>query len=460
MQIRFLLLVSLPGCVTASSDTAAPGGSTPDTTEPVVPIEDPTFGATDLTATPHPDIGSLVVVSWRQTGALEGRIAFREPDGEWLYTPALSVADGARGEAILAGIPYDTALTWHVEGTLDGAAITAEQHAARTDPLPEGLPAPELLVAQPDAWGATDRYLLTSINARAGGWTSGTYWKIILDRQGRILWALETPDGNWSIFLRISHDGDDILWDEATYWSQFDAGAGSRIHRMKLDGTIIESIDAPGLHHAFVELADGTLVWGAANLSTENLRRRTPDGKTEDFWTCRDSFSVDYCQSNTLYWHEPTDTFLYSFYTNSSIVQLDQDGQTLNYWGQNPSWSFSPEESRFSWQHGVSFLDDGHLLLSTHTTSGALETVTREYELDEDSQILRETWSFGVGEGIHADTAGEAHRLGSGNTLHNYGSSGRLREVTPAGEIVWDVDWSGDHLLGRSVFIDDLYLFL
>ena len=99
--------------------------------------------------------------------------------------------------------------------------------------------------------------------------------------------------------MRISHDGDDILWDEATYWSSFDAGEASEIHRMKIDGTIVESVPAPGLHHAFVELADESLVWGAADFSSETLRKRTPDGKTEDLWTCFDSFQVDYCQSNT-----------------------------------------------------------------------------------------------------------------------------------------------------------------
>ena len=86
----------------------------------------------------------------------------------------------------------------------------------------------------------------------------------------------------------------------------------------------------------------------------------------------------------------------------------------------------------------------------------------REYDIDDDGQVLNQIWSFGVGEGVHARTAGEAHRLENGNTLHNYGSAGRLREVTDAGEVVWDVAW--DHggqnrLIGRSIFTDSLYNF-
>ena len=294
---------------------------------------------------------------------------------------------------------------------------------------------------------------------------------------GRYVWALETPDEHWSIFLRQSRDGTEILWDEATYWSSFSGdGEDGQVHRMKIDGTITASVATPGLHHAFVELGDGRLAWGDASADWyEDLVEYAPSGEIVTVWSCEDFLSTldlpegmseeeqwkyNYCESNTLYWHEETDTFLYSFYTNSSVIELDQSGNTLHYWGQNPSWDFEPSSSQFSWQHGAHFLEDGHILLSTHTTAGELETVVREYVVNEETQALEEVWSFGEGEGIHADTAGEAHRLDNGNTLHNYGSSAHLREVNPGGEIVWEVDWSGNRLLGRSVFLEDLYNFL
>jgi len=90
---------------------------------------------------------------------------------------------------------------------------------------------------------------------------------------------------------------------------------------------------------------------------------------------------------------------------------------------------------------------------------GDWETAAREYEVDDASETLVEVWNFGLGEGIYGDTAGEAHRLENGNTLHNYGSAGHLREVTSEGEIVWEVEWPGNKLLGRTVFLEDLYAF-
>ena len=52
---------------------------------------------------------------------------------------------------------------------------------------------------------------------------------------------------------------------------------------------------------------------------------------------------------------------------------------------------------------------------------------------------------------------GEAHRLPGGHTLHNYGSTARIREFTPAGDVVWDTQWGGGQTLGRTEVIEDLY---
>ena len=49
--------------------------------------------------------------------------------------------------------------------------------------------------------------------------------------------------------------------------------------------------------------------------------------------------------------------------------------------------------------------------------------------------------------------AGEAHRLGNGNTLHNFGSGKRLREITADGNVVWEMSWDGSRMLGRTEFI-------
>ena len=145
------------------------------------------------------------------------------------------------------------------------------------------------------------------------------------------------------------------------------------------------------------------------------------------------------------------------------MVAIDHaSGDELYRWGQDGFWSFDPPESLFDWQHGVTYTPDGNLLLSTHASTTSEEGVVREYVIDDEARALVEVWSFGVGDGINAYYLGEAHRLPGGNTLHNYGSTARIREATHEGEVVWDVEWVDErgnlcNLIGRSNPIEDLY---
>lgn len=411
------------------------------------------------------DIASLVYVTWSQSESGTATVEYSFDEGEWLSTPSAAAAEGVN-EALLLGVPFDSSVRFRVSLLADEGSATSEEMSATTGPIPDGLVVPTLTASDAEAWFSEGRYLMGSVNSRGGGWSGGNYWRFIIDRQARVVWAMLTPSEHWSIFSRVARNGHDILYDEATYWSDWDGGAGSKIHRIKIDGSVVETIAAPGLHHAFTELADGSLAWGAAiGWSDESLWVRSTSGDIENIWNCGDFQSSigarGECQSNTLFWDESNDTFLYSFYTSSSIVRIDHTtGETLDVWGHWPTaFDFDPVDSSFYWQHGSNITDSGTLLTSTYSAEENSELAAREYEIDEASHSLHQIWSFGKGQGVKGDTAGEAHRLANGNTLHNYGSGSRVREVTPAGDVVWDVEWSNGHLLGRTVFLSDLYDF-
>jgi hypothetical protein len=431
----------------------------------------------------HEEIESLIYVSWEQGAAATVSVEYSFDEGEWHTTPPVEAAAGPV-EQLLLGVPYGYEVTLRVVNDFGGGAVfAAGEVTAVAGALPEGLPLPELVSSVPDALYPEGRYLYTSINGDTGGWTSGDYWKLIFDRQARVVWAHLTPYTHWTIWTEISYDGDDLMWDEATVWS-FGSTEESRVHRMKIDGTVVETYETPGLHHAWVELADGSIAWGARITSNEeHLQVLAPDGTVETVWRCSD-YEVEMigrpgssCHSNAWYWHEPSDTFLVSFPSSAgnvrdTVLHMERDGATITSWGQLGGWTFDPPTSVFDYQHGVSFTEDGHLLVSTKLNEihplydRTLDTLAvREYALDYKTRTLTEVWSFGEDQGIAGNTAGEAHRLPNGNTLHNYGSGARTREITPGGELVWDVKWSdGDsegrgRLQGRSVFIGDLYDF-
>jgi hypothetical protein len=419
---------------------------------------------TRLEASVHEDIASLIVVSWTQFSSADVYVEYRFDEEDWEATP-----DEMRGkgdhEQLLLGIPYETDVTWRLSVDTGMGWEKGLEHTLRTGDLPEGLPSVEVLTSQPDLWEPSGRYLMTSVNEYEGGWTQGTYWKVIIDREGRVVWALATPDFKWTIYMRLALDGEHLMWDSATWWAFFDGGEGSEVHRAKIDGSIVETFATPGLHHAFVDLPDGSVVWGRDKGRDEVLEKVHRDGSTEEIWSCEDFHdSIDEptasCWSNGLYWHAATDTFLFSSPNTDTMVEVDHaTGETLRHFGVlNESYAFDPPDSRFVFQHGINYTDDGRLLLSCKEI-GEYETLTREYEVDDETRTLHQVWSFGQGEGIYGATAGEAHRLANGNTLHNYGAHGSIREVTDAGEIVWEVIWPSDNdrLIGRSIFLDDLY---
>jgi hypothetical protein len=426
-------------------------------------------------------IGTLVTVSVKSNIATNGHISYSVDEGVWMDSPTQEIIAGSNNFLVL-GVPYASDVDMHlVVDTL--GQVTLNPITATTAPLPQNMPVPIFLSGEPDKQWADGNYIYTSINQDALNWSGDTFWKVIMDRKGRVVWAHLTEVDHWSIWVDLSNDGKYLMFDDITVYD-WGSSEPSTIKAMTIDGNVVYSVEAEGLHHAWDELADGTFVWGAQITSNEEwLQHRTDDSTVETIWKCSE-FEVEQlghtassCHSNSWWWHESTDTYLVSFPSSAgqvkdTVLHIDNQGNTLSNWGQLSDWSFEDPANTFDYQHGVTFTEDGNLLLSTQLTNANpyfqnnYDTLAvREYELDYDNKVLRQVWQFGEDEAIAGKYNGEAHRLPNGNTLHNYGTGAWLREVTPDGELVWDVrfpdgntDGSG-RLQGRSVFITDLYDF-
>ena len=433
----------------ADTDTDTDADADTDTDTDVVTVS-------DLSWRLHEDQEAMVWVSWTQSHAGSTYVEFGYEGGGWLQSPTIDAVAGTH-EQLLLGIPFDERAGWRV--VVDGAEPAVGETIV-TGPLPSGLPVPQLLIHEPDL--QLDReYLLTSMNEDSGGWTGGDYWTFIMTRRGKAIWASKAPQRHWTLFVQVAVTGDHILWDEATAWSNYDGGAGSLVHRTYLTEEI-EVIPTPGLHHAFVQLPDETLVWGSQHHGGhEALVEKAPGQKDETIlWTCEDNWpGSGNCESNGLFYQESTDSFLYSFYTNDSLVEVDHaTGESLWWAGDvRDGYDFDPPDSQFSWQHGVSYTDADTLLVSTHarSDSGGSTTKVIEYEVDHDTEVLTEVWSYDPG--AYASTNGDAWRLPNGNTLHLVGSASEILEVTTDKEVVWHLDYGQTQLLGRGELIEDLY---
>ncbi len=438
------------GTVPTPPTTTPPPTTPPTPDEPIV-----------VTLALHPTIESLVTASWEQPADATARVEYSFDLGEWHASPDAHTPAGP-AEVLLLGIPYALPVTVRVIPDVS-TGVASPEVVITTGVMPP-LPLPLIVADDPTQQEPTGKWLLGSINNDQGGWAPGKYWMFILDRKGRVVWAKRGINEDMTIYLQVSQDND-ILWDQSTFWSEFDGGDGSKIHRMKLDGAETQVIDAPGMHHCFIEMPDRSIVWGSSTgFQTEVLRKIAPDGTLSVVWECEpfyDSLGLDdWCHTNSITYNPATDRFLLSFPTDDTFV-LEVDGTTgeeIRWFGHIPqSYAFDLPTSAFQYQHGTTWTPEGTLLLSSHLSPSDDDALVREYIVDDATQTLTQIWAFGQGDGIDAANAGEAHRLPNGNTLHNTGTDPRVRELTPDGEVVWDVKWSGDRLLGRTIFLDDLY---
>jgi len=450
-----------------SDDSSAP---TDDTGEAVPDDTGDTLGGTtsglvwSVSAKVSDDVGSVVVVKWNQKESADTHLEFSFESGSWLSS-RIKTRDAGAQEDLILGVPYETNVTWRLVVQSAKETYTSPDKSIETDDLPSDLPENEV---DPDSFVSalqepTAPYWFVGI--APGGYPTDTWWTMIVDRKGRVVWAMEPVDRRTSMHAHVARDGKSLLLDRASYWTQGDGGAESTIDQVTIDGNVVHTFETPGLHHPFDDMPDGSIAYGAAQPGgDEKLEIVTPDDDTETVWDCNDwrasIGSSANCSSNTLRYDEASNKFLFSFYNFNSIVEIDRDsGDVERWWGHEiGSYAFDPDDSAFWWQHGGYITSSGTLMTSTNETSGGEATIVREYEIDDKTSTLHEIWSFGEDEHIYGGVMGEATRLPNGNTERNCGGTSRMQEVTPDGTVVWDIEWvNGSADIGRSTYITDLY---
>ena len=454
------LLASCPsmGCSTDDGDDDTTGVSGDDDSSQSSFSE---AQVTDIQLSLVEEQPSVVQVTWEQLEPTTAGVEFRFEGDEWDSTPSTEVEAGEQRQVLL-GIPFGADVTARVFNDFGSGRLSSDEHEIAAGALPEDLASASVLIsaeAEQDPWF---RFLLTSFQFKFGGTIDA--WTVIVDRQGRLVWARKSPAFRTTRYAQISRDGRTILIDHNSFWGgAFDGGAASHVARMTIDGVALDLYETPGLQHPFFEHGDGSIIWGAADDIEETVERLDSNGNQETLWSCQALLAElgveGYCASNSMHWHEPDNSVLISLFSVQSVVEVDLDtGSTFRWFGALPGpWTFEPGTAYFAWQHGAHYTTSGTLLVSTTPDAEPLETVVREYELDEDDQALVETWNFGLGDGIYGEYFGEARRLPGGNTLHNYGTTVRVREATPDGEVVWDLEWADTYSIGRMTALNDLY---
>lgn len=393
-----------------------------------------------------------VTVTWDQPEAADVQIQY-QVNGRWLSSPVRSVRAGEQSMTIV-GIPLGETASWRVfiDHPREPVLVEAPEPIVSA-PLPKSFP-PLKIDIEDDL--RRDDYILTSVNERNCGWCSGPYWTFITNREGQVVWATRTGTGEWTLFSQVSVRGDHIIYDVLS--------EPSFAVRTYLDESI-EEIGMAGHHHGFIELPDGTLAWGEhqSGAFTEQIVERAPGSdETRTVWSCSDWPQVQGCRSNALEYDAERDVYWFSFYTLNAVAEVDRStGDLVGFSDlRRPGpqianeYVFSPENSIFTWQHGPRVLPNGNMLISTDDTSRTTTKIS-EYELDRDSGVFTEVWSYDPG--VLARFNGDVLRLENGNSMHGLGAAGIAYEVNDEGQEVWRMSFPDGHQVGRLAVIEDLY---
>ena len=435
----------------------------------------------DLSARLHDAIGSVVYVSWQQIVASDTvSVAYRFEGETWLETPAKPGQLGPH-EAIVLGIPYATPLQWRVVVRDGAVADDVDGPAITTGAQPSALPTIALGVVDEGSWDPAGRFLLTSVSAEQPMQSNTpSFWVTLIDRQGRYVWAIPANERSWTLYAKPSRDGTTLLYDDDLFWTSFDPNADSVVHQIRLDGSEVRRWEVSGMAHAFDDLSEDTIAWNRTEGDDDVVVVSEGSAAPVPIWSCRDWLTtVDladtsgnpsdaHCGSNALSYNEDRGTYTVSLWSHETVLEFDAaSGAVL--WFADPGGGNGytvPTEGVWHWQHEAQLLSADRLLLSSgfnpDSRGSFAGTASYEYLIDHATGSLTLVWSYVSEPEFAAQFKGGVCRLPGGNTLAYYGSAGGVKEITPAGDVPWQIqfDENYDVWSGRSYFLDDLYAFV
>jgi hypothetical protein len=400
-------------------------------------------------------VPTVLLASWTTAEPTLSVVTARFDGETRTFTEAEATTDHA---VTLIGFPSLTDVTVEVTAEGDDASPYG---SITTGPLPRWVPSLSLVADAPDAaeGGFT---LVPTIFADSGG-------ILVVDDAARVVWAWPVEADSMGLddppFRAVmSLDGTAVVFNQGAETLDKDG----YIQRISLDGSEVTRIAVPTAHTDFVEYADDAylaLGWEEQTVDGrrflgDTVREILPDGTQNVLWTVWDHYSPDLTRTYTQPYpedadledwshingisYDPVDDDLYitaSF--NDSVMRIDHATGGLEWTlSDTNGGDFARSEgvSRVLWPHSVQRTDEG-LTVFSRGNPGNPETCSWAVDLalDEVAFEATETWRYTSPDCLLVTFLGGAARLPGGNTLITWTTSGRIDEVTPEGDVAWEI---------------------
>ncbi len=441
-------LAAIVAALAALFGTACDG---PNDDDDVTGDDDDSVASLDPEIVISDAVGTVVTVRWQTDEPTAGRVTWWTP-GDAPRTRE-SDGEGTEHEVLLLGNVAATTYELEVVASRDGTEVARYDGEITTGPLPAELQGVDLSVSVPLEDGTYGGYLYLAV-------VTETDVAAVLDRQGNPVWwhADDDPDVRDKRILSVmpSCDGRSILYNR--YRIPGDDGRSYYI-RVSLDGEDVERIDATGHSHTFVELSDGTvagifddvrqvedeMVYG------DQLVELLPGGETRIVWSTWDQFVYEpgsptpgtgWTHSNSLEYDPDEDAYYLGVRNLHTIVKLDR-ASGESHWllgGDDSDFEFvDGQASLFREQHEFELVDGGVLLFDNGPVQ-RYESRALELSLDVPGGSADQIWSYSADPPLYSPAGGDVWRLDNGNTIVTWGFAGQIDEVTPDGELAWQLN--------------------
>lgn len=286
----------------------------------------------------------------------------------------------------------------------------------------------------------------------------------LLDMHGREVHAWKIPGKN-SNHVVLLPNGNLMCAEKADPAAKSHREEQRLISEYDWNGRRVWKCDAPGQHHDFGRLPNGNTIFLGFERLTEESKRRlhggipgsemadggvlgdyihevAPDGAVVWEWHAQDDLEIEnyplhpyqhrdeFSHANSLF-ALPNGDILVSLRRSSWLFIIDRATRKVRWQMQDHAWGG---------QHNAQMLPNGNLLFFANGLHTPGRNIPHSRVIELDPQTRKEIWSY---QGSPPWTFNSPHisgaqRLWSGNTLICEGLWGRIFEVTPAGDIVWE----------------------
>ncbi len=459
-----LLTTLLLACTTTPDDTekdavtddSGPTADSGDTASDDTGSTDADIAPLDIQAEISDHVATVVIVRWRTETPTVGRVEFGETDTYGRVTPA--TAASTEHEVLLLGMTADTEVHFRVVSDDDGGAVASDDLTITTESLPSGL-------------------FPTRATGVAASWPGGfqviplqgtTFAVVIVDAEGQYVWYHFVEEVGNLMRAFLTDDGQSVVYCLAGPQDALETG---KIVRVSLDGGSVVETPFPYIDHDMTGLPDGTIasivVDAREGGSADQIVELAPDGTTTVVFNAWDhwdptalgvpSREANWTHGNALDYDPVEDAYYLSMKTLESLVKIDRaTGEVL--------WAMNGLLNEFTFEGGAAVemhhqfeVLDGTILFFENGPQGREYSRAVEIAYDAETRTAGEVWSYISDPMLYVFAKGDVHRFADGNTQVVWSSAGQIQNVTPAGEVTWQLDLDLGQAITFVQVIDSMY---